>query len=55
MNQSREVGANMGKEENGWNGLKKSVIHRKNGNGWNIGRLGNLGKLDNSRKWCGGF
>jgi hypothetical protein len=36
----------MGKEENGWNQLKKLDIHRKNGNGWNIGRLGNLGKLD---------
>jgi hypothetical protein len=29
-----------GERRKGWNGLKK------NGNGWNIGRLGNLGKLD---------
>ncbi len=56
--------ANMGKEENGWNGLKKLDIHRKTAmdgtlGGWAIWvswtLMMNMERLDNSRKWCGGF
>lgn len=63
MNESREVGPIWGKTKRmEWT---QEVGHsRKNGNGWNIGRLGNLvswklmmnmERLDNSRKWCGRF